>query len=167
MRLQCKWKSRDNGYCFPTYMNKKLVFLRIGGVLPEIWPEWLAAGALADANEPYEVMSMSRTETVPMWGYGKSTFLHMDEKDSRKLPDELSMVDGRRINVIVRGRQPLCPLSRMRSTGAFKEELSPSRAQKCGRSRQPRKVGQPVGRWRSNRLCRHRDRCQRTRTYRL
>lgn len=66
------------------------------------------AGALVDAEEPYEVVSMTRTETVPLWGFGMSASLRVAEKDARGIPDELSLANGKRLNVVMRHRQPLC-----------------------------------------------------------
>lgn len=47
-------------------MEKRLVNVRIHGVLLEIKPEWPVATVLADAKDPYDVVTLSRTETLLM-----------------------------------------------------------------------------------------------------
>lgn len=49
--------------------------MRISGVRPEIKPEWLGAAAPTNAEDPYNVVTVSRTETLHIWGFSVSISL--------------------------------------------------------------------------------------------
>lgn len=51
--------------------------VRIGGVPPEINPEWPVAAVLADSKDSYSLVRMSRTETLECWSFGVEMILQM------------------------------------------------------------------------------------------
>lgn len=63
---------------------------------------------MANAVNPYDVVKLSRTETLHMRCFGVCANLQISKSDTRSLIDELSLADGGRLNVMMRGRQPLC-----------------------------------------------------------
>lgn len=48
------------------------------------------------------------TETLQGCGFNIEVTVQVSEKDYKHLPDELLLANGRRLNVNVRGRLPLC-----------------------------------------------------------
>lgn len=73
--------TREKWVFYPIYMDKSIVEMQIGGVPLEIKLEWLVAAVLADLEEPLNVITASRTETLQCWGFGENIFLQMTEKD--------------------------------------------------------------------------------------
>lgn len=62
---------------------------------------------LENTEDSYEVDIVNKTETVKHWGYGLTIFAMMSENDVRCLLEKVTIFNGRRLNVIVRGRLPL------------------------------------------------------------
>lgn len=64
---------------FPVYMEKWLVNQKNGGVPPEIRPEWLVAAALDDVEDTYNVVTLTRTETMLRRGFDVERNLQLPE----------------------------------------------------------------------------------------
>lgn len=84
---------------------------------------------MEETEDQYSVITMSATETLPMWSLGVEASLHMTKRDEERLPDELMLENGKRVNIIVRGRRPL--YHGCRGQG-HEKELPPREGTKCG-----------------------------------
>lgn len=100
-------------------MDKRIVDIKIGGVPPEIKPKWLVAAIVANSEDLYTLITASRIEILQRCGLGVNICLEMLERDIKGLSDELSLADGRRLNVVINGHLPLC--HRCQSQGHFKD----------------------------------------------
>lgn len=49
-----------------------------------------------------------------MWGFGLEIVMLLSDKDRKALPVEIILSDGRRLNVVVRERLPICNECRIR-----------------------------------------------------
>lgn len=76
-------------------MNKRIIEFKIGGVPPEIKPEWLITAVPVDPEDPHNLITECRTETQQWWGFGVSAILQMTEWDMK----------GRSAGQAVLGRQ--------------------------------------------------------------
>lgn len=54
------------------------------------------------------ILTVRRTDTLDWWGFGLQISMRMSDRDTKAHPDELTLSDGRRLNVLVRGRMPEC-----------------------------------------------------------
>lgn len=75
-----KWK------LFPVYMGKKIVRVKIGGILPTIRKEWVVAALIKDIKEDYKIISINNAQVIDWWGYGLEVFLSVSEKIRKELP---------------------------------------------------------------------------------
>lgn len=104
-------------------MEKRIVEVKICGVPPEIKSEWLVATALADSEEPYNVITVSRTETLLCWVFGVKIILQMTKKDVKRLPGSWKKTE-------CYGEGPFTLVLWMPVSRVFKKGLPPSRAPK-------------------------------------
>lgn len=93
---------------YPIYKGGRLVQARIGGIPPDIKAEWVISAVLANAEDPFNILTINQNETLNLWGFSLNVRVQLTDKDRKTLPDEITLLDGRNLNVFVRGRMSVC-----------------------------------------------------------
>lgn len=101
----------DDQALLPTYLGRRIVRLRIGKIPQEIEEEWLVTVILSEVKEDMKVILGNKDTTVGWWGYGLELFLHITERDFKKLPEVIELPENVRLNIVIkRAHQKNMPL---------------------------------------------------------
>lgn len=91
----------DKWIIYPIYKSGRLLQARIIRIPPEIKAEWIISAVLANVEAPFNIITISQIVTPNLWGFGLNVKAQLTDKNGKTLSDEITFLDGRRLNVLV------------------------------------------------------------------